>query len=255
MQCLATSSSKLAVRTPVRGAGTVAKASTRPMWLPGSAPPAHLDGTLPGDFGYDPLGLGANKEMLSWFAEAERVHARWAMLAVAGIIAQEVVKPEIFWYDAPTKIELPFGIVGLLAAEFWMMHFVEIKRWQDFWQPGSADQDPLFPANKLGAHEVGYPGITLFAPGDIATLKVKEIKNGRLAMLAFVGMTMTAQFTGKGPLANLADHIADPTGTTIFSKAVIVPGAAFGPTCAIPSSVVFEGVTIPTPCFLESLWP
>eukprot|EP00798_Chlamydomonas_sp_ICE-L_P027336 gene27336-4635_t len=243
MQCLANSSSKLAVRTPARGSSMVAKATSRPMWLPGSAPPAHLDGSLPGDFGYDPLGLGANKEMLGWFAEAERVHSRWAMLAVAGIIAQ-VVKPDIFC-----------GIVGLLAAEFWMMHFVEIKRWQDFWQPGSADQDPLFPANKLGAHEVGYPGITLFAPGDIATLKVKEIKNGRLAMLAFVGMTMTAQLTGKGPLANLADHIADPTGTSIFSKAIVVPGAAYAPSCAIPSSVVFEGITIPTPCFLEGLWP
>ncbi len=66
----------------------VAKASSRPMWLPGSAPPAHLDGSLPGDFGYDPLNLGGNKEMLAWFSEAERVHCRWAMLAVAGIMGQ-----------------------------------------------------------------------------------------------------------------------------------------------------------------------
>ena len=36
----------------------------------------------------DPLGLGANKERLTYFAEAERVHARWAMLAVAGILVQ-----------------------------------------------------------------------------------------------------------------------------------------------------------------------
>lgn len=43
---------------------------------------------LPGDFGFDPLGLGGNPEKLKWFAESERVHARWAMLAVAGILAQ-----------------------------------------------------------------------------------------------------------------------------------------------------------------------
>ena len=27
----------------------------RQMWLPGSEAPAHLKGTLPGDFGFDPL--------------------------------------------------------------------------------------------------------------------------------------------------------------------------------------------------------
>ena len=37
---------------------------------------------------FDPLGLGANEERLRWFAESERVHARWAMLAVAGILVQ-----------------------------------------------------------------------------------------------------------------------------------------------------------------------
>jgi len=30
----------------------------RPLWFPGSTPPPWLDGTLPGDFGFDPLGLG-----------------------------------------------------------------------------------------------------------------------------------------------------------------------------------------------------
>ena len=26
----------------------------------GSSPPKHLDGTMPGDYGFDPLGLGAS---------------------------------------------------------------------------------------------------------------------------------------------------------------------------------------------------
>ena len=36
----------------------------------------------------DPLGLGGDPDRLAWFAESERVHSRWAMLAVAGILVQ-----------------------------------------------------------------------------------------------------------------------------------------------------------------------
>ena len=53
-------------------------------WRPGSTAPAHLNGTLPGDFGFNPLGLGSDPEKLSWFREAELIHARWAMLGCAG---------------------------------------------------------------------------------------------------------------------------------------------------------------------------
>lgn len=41
---------------------------------------------LPGDFGFDPLGLGKDPAALRWYQQAELVHARTAMTAVAGIL-------------------------------------------------------------------------------------------------------------------------------------------------------------------------
>jgi hypothetical protein len=46
--------------------------------------------SLPGDFGFDPLGLGEDPESLKWYVQAELVHARFAMLGVAGILLTDV---------------------------------------------------------------------------------------------------------------------------------------------------------------------
>lgn len=84
-------------RQSQRSVKVSAAAADRPLWRPGSQPPSHLNGSLPADFGFDPLGLGGDPEFLKWAAESERVHSRWAMLAVAGILVQEIVRPDVFW--------------------------------------------------------------------------------------------------------------------------------------------------------------
>lgn len=70
---------------------------------------------------------------LRWYRQAELVHARWAMLGAAGVLVQELVKPEVFFYEAglPQNLPAPFTNVnmgGLLAWQFILMHWVEVRR-------------------------------------------------------------------------------------------------------------------------------
>lgn len=50
----------------------------------GTEAPSHLDGTLAGDFGFDPLGLGEEPKKLAWYQQAELVHVSrlWRALEV-----------------------------------------------------------------------------------------------------------------------------------------------------------------------------
>ncbi|VAH28473.1 unnamed protein product [Triticum turgidum subsp. durum] len=149
-----------------------AAAPERPIWFPGSTPPPWLDGSLPGDFGFDPWGLGSDPESLRWNVQAELVHCRWA----------------------------------------------------DIIKPGCVNTDPIFPNNKLTGTDVGYPGGLWFdplgygtgSPEKLKELRTKEIKNGRLAMLAVMGAWFQAEYTGTGPIDNLFAHLADPGHATIF---------------------------------------
>jgi hypothetical protein len=81
------------------GIGGATDDDERSTALPFDKRPANLDGTLPGDAGFDPVGFssapprdwlyGGEGRSLKWYREAELTHGRTAMLAVLGWIVPE----------------------------------------------------------------------------------------------------------------------------------------------------------------------
>ena len=212
---------------------------------------AYLDGTLPGDFGFDPLGMsdpeGAGGFVNpQWLAYSEVIHGRWAMLGVAGIVAPEILGhagliPEstgLVWFTSGAIP--PQGTFDYWANPmtiFWvnmcMMNFAEIKRGQDYWYPGSQAEQPLMGWEKgfAGSGNPAYPGGKYFnfaglGKDDMAKMQKKEIKNGRLAMMAFLGCMVQAVVTGEGPWKNICDHVADPFGANMLANFGAIGGAS-----------------------------
>lgn len=161
--------------------------------LPFVARPKLLDGSLPGDVGFDPFSFAGNdKESLLYMREAEIKHGRLAMLAAVGWPLAEL------W---DSKIAALFGLPSALTStgsspsilngglekidfEYWVFvvalaGLVELasadkqEEMKAKYIPGDCGFDPLnfFPENKA----------------DQFAMQTKEIKHGRIAMMAVLG--------------------------------------------------------------------
>lgn len=190
-----------AVRSVARPAAAPRSASftvraERDLWYPGAKAPSYLDGTLPGDKGFDPLGFAANNELLPWYVEAEKINGRWAMLAVPGILVTDLLGKGNWWESGAQ--EYPIDLKTLIAVEVVFFAVAEGARVRAFLKDGTTKLlDPLNFNSPRNANS--------------------EIENGRTAMFAFVGIVAQTAFTGKGPIENLKDHLADPFNNNVFN--------------------------------------
>jgi hypothetical protein len=172
-------------------------------WYPGAEVPKHLaEADLPGTYGFDPLRLGTNPEQLKWYAEAEKTNGRWAMAACAGILFTDAVGlPN--WVTAGAEADMILPLPTLIGIEVVLFALVEYKRYEGFKKTGKSGCLGSFPGDPVG----------LDSPANAE----QEIKNGRLAMLAFVGFASVYANRGLTPLQALKAHIADPGQQNIFT--------------------------------------
>lgn len=177
--------------------------------LPFLERPALLDGTLPGDRGFDPFNFASTDDALQWQRLAEVKHARIAMLAAVGWVAAELWDgPLADLWQRPSLL-LPDGRVPSVLN-------------------GGLDQTPLaFWAATLGvasaiecwgllkeANARGKPytpGALGFDPFQMKALTQEgrtyeleaELFNGRLAMLAVTMFAAQEWWTHASVVHNL----------------------------------------------------
>jgi len=174
--------------------------------LPFLTAPACQSSGLPGaETGFDPLYFSDFID-IKWLREAELKHGRICMLASTGYILQEFFSlPNYPGYSSnPVEAFSSVPGEGLLQIVIFMGwlevignkgKYTMMNAFEDGRAPGDLGFDPL----KFGEN-----------PATRERLEMAELKNGRLAMIAFSGMIHQTFVTGKPLFASLQEIFAAP---------------------------------------------
>eukprot|EP00438_Fugacium_kawagutii_P030976 Skav203552 [mRNA] locus=scaffold3576:63290:64649:+ [translate_table: standard] len=178
---------------------------------------------------WDPLGFSKlydrnfdfNNNMtyphVQWLRESELKHGRCAMLAVVGIFAQGAFHidgyPEAPWTEALQKCyDNPQGIVGFGIAQISAFAMVIEGKFfpNDAWI-GQMDREP---------GDLGFDPLKLAKDADtMKSMQLKELKNGRLAMMAFMSCVVGHYLPGSVPGVSALPRESAPAQAPAFCGA------------------------------------
>ena len=142
--------------------------------LPFVEAPAKLDGSMIGDNGFDPLGFTDTLKDLNYVRAAEIKHGRVAMLAVVGFVVPFHFMPST---GNPLSDVVALGYGPNLQILF-AIGCIELATWKQTFSGSNGGDYNFDPMGQLKGKSAK----------DIDTLKLKELKNGRLAMVGIMGM-------------------------------------------------------------------
>ena len=153
-------------------------------------------GALPPTGFWDPLGLsaGADKATFDKRREAELKHGRVAMLAVIGLLVQEVARlPGAIDLDGTTFSSIPNGVAALKAVP--AFGWFQIAASAGYWEIFGWKQVDGAPIGDFGFYNQKTP------VSDAE--RNKELNNGRLGMIAIAEL-LTHDLVKPGSLFDLS---------------------------------------------------
>jgi len=147
--------------------------------IPFLVKPEKLDGSLPADFGFDPMGLTEIQTDLKYASWAEIKHGRICMLAIVGMLIQEAgihLPGKQFTELDPIKAVSAVGFAGNMQV-FLFIGVIELAYFQKHYGEGTPG-------------DLGWDFIGLTKGMSAEELKIRqeqEVVHCRLGMIAFVG--------------------------------------------------------------------
>jgi len=163
-----------------------------------------LDGSMAGDVGFDPLGLSNIDDVgvdLYWLREAELKHGRVAMLATAGFLWCDTLGSLPGFPSGKCQTDVFFQVLAekptTLGAMAVALTVIELVSWiaiNEGRATGRAAGDYNFDPLKMAS-----------SPQKMKEMQLKEVKNGRLAMMAAMGLMAQGTITHQGALDNLGN--------------------------------------------------